>query len=53
VYRQGTTLQESANHTDRAPMKYYVYISDAKVDMLPPQTPHDAKERSPESLALT
>src|SRR5687768_4399156 len=26
-------------------MKYYVYISDAKVDMLLAQIPHDAKQR--------
>jgi hypothetical protein len=26
-------------------MKYYVYISDAKVDMLLPQIPHDARKK--------
>jgi hypothetical protein len=26
-------------------MKYYIYISDAKVDMLVPQLPHDIKKK--------
>jgi hypothetical protein len=26
-------------------MKYYVYISDAKIDMLLPQVPHEVKKK--------
>ena len=26
-------------------MKYYIYISDAKVDMLLPQVPHDVQKK--------
>ena len=26
-------------------MKYYLYIPDAKIDMLDPQVPHPAKEK--------
>ncbi len=33
-------------------MKYYLYISDAKVDMLLPQVPHHAKKKTSTELGF-